>query len=93
MTRGGAVETTGDYDTSALADVDGDGRADLCTLVAGSVSCALSHGRAFGPRVPLLAATGVALWLGDLDGDGVAEPCVDTGDAIVCAAPQRASER
>jgi LmbE family N-acetylglucosaminyl deacetylase len=74
--------------TVGVADIDGDGRADLCTPSDDRVLCARSQGRGFGPRTTLAILPGsvtVALWLGDLDGDGRADPCVDTGDAIVCA--------
>jgi LmbE family N-acetylglucosaminyl deacetylase len=73
----------------AVADVSGDGRADLCVAVHSTIECALSQGHAFGPRFPVLtlapASTVEALWLGDLDGDGKADPCVDDGTSIVCA--------
>ena len=73
--------------TTAFADLDGDGRADLCSLDAGVVSCARSQGRGFGPRaVAAIVPDGAtALWLGDLDGDGRADACVELGDRIVCA--------
>jgi LmbE family N-acetylglucosaminyl deacetylase len=80
-----------DADTGALADVDGDGRADLCGLDLGNarVACARSQGRGFGPRTTLFAwpanITPTALWLGDLNGDGKADACVDAGATIVCA--------
>ncbi len=70
-----------------LADVDGDGRADLCAIEGTDVTCAPSQGAAFGPHFvrARFATPPSALWLGDLDGDGVSEPCVDLGDAIACA--------
>jgi LmbE family N-acetylglucosaminyl deacetylase len=76
--------------TVAFADIDGDGRADLCSTRDDRVVCARSQGRAFGPHTTTLAilpnqAAASALWLGDLDGDGRADPCVDTGTTIVCA--------
>jgi LmbE family N-acetylglucosaminyl deacetylase len=80
-----------DADTGALADVDGDGRADLCGLDMENdrVACARSQGRGFGPRTTLFAwPAGVAptaLWLGDLDGDGKADACVDASATIDCA--------
>jgi len=76
-----------DAATGALADIDGDGRADLCGLEAGRVTCARSQGRGFGPRftVMSLAAPATALWLGDLNGDRHADVCVDTGSAVTCA--------
>ncbi|HEY1553394.1 MAG TPA: VCBS repeat-containing protein [Kofleriaceae bacterium] len=75
-------------DTSALVDIDDDGRADLCALDGARVACARSQGRGFGPRTTLATFPGTtptALVLGDLDGDGFADACVDTGTAIACA--------
>ncbi|HEY5923996.1 MAG TPA: FG-GAP-like repeat-containing protein [Kofleriaceae bacterium] len=76
--------------TVQLADIDGDGRADLCSTREDRVVCARSQGRAFGPHTTTLAilpnqSVASALWLGDLDGDGRADACVDTGTTIVCA--------
>lgn len=76
--------------TVGLADIDGDGRADLCFPREDRILCARSQGRGFGPRSVTLAilpnqSVASALWLGDLDGDGRADACTDTGDSIVCA--------
>jgi hypothetical protein len=79
-----------DNTTGALADVDGDGRADLCGLDVQNnrVACARSQGRGFGPRTTLFAlpagVTPTALWLGDLNNDGKADACVDIGTSIEC---------
>ena len=88
----GSIATDGvlhDSARGALADISGDGRADLCVLVAGNVECAISSGSSFGPRSVVLqlpAGTApTALWLGDIDGDGKADPCVDDGASITCA--------
>jgi LmbE family N-acetylglucosaminyl deacetylase len=88
--QGGVVEIAPATSTTvSVADIDGDGRADLCSLRDDRITCARSQGRAFGPRTTLaiLPAQSVAsaLWLGDLDGDGRADPCADTGTTIVCA--------
>ena len=87
----GSVATDGavsDPLHGAVADISGDGRADLCVVTGGTVECALSQGHGFGPRFPVLtlpaASTAEALWLGDLDGDGKADPCVDDGSSIYC---------
>ena len=82
FSQAGAVEHVATI--GAVGDLDGDGRADLCTLDS-AVRCSTSQGFAFGPEHVALSTPGTALWLGDLDGDGRAEPCVDTGPAIVCA--------
>lgn len=89
--QGGVVDVTpATTATVALADIDGDGRADLCSPREDRIVCARSQGRAFGPRATTLVVLpnqGVAsaLWLGDLDGDSRADVCVDTGAAITCA--------
>ena len=69
-------------DTGALADVDGDGRADWCTIDGKRASCAFSHGTGFGPRATVmeLAAAPTALWAAD-----TGELCVDTGAEVSCA--------
>lgn len=72
----------------ALADLDGDGRADLCTVRDRAIVCARSQGHGFGPTSTLatLPAGGAltALWLGDLDGDGALDACVEDGPAVTC---------
>ncbi|MEO6772604.1 MAG: FG-GAP-like repeat-containing protein [Kofleriaceae bacterium] len=74
---------------SAVADITGDGRADMCVALHGTVQCAVSQGHGFGPRRTMIAmptqAPIVGLWLGDLDGDGKADPCADDGTSITCA--------
>ncbi len=89
--QGGVVDVApANNATVAIADIDGDGRADLCSPREDRIVCARSQGRAFGPRAATLAvlpnqATASALWLGDLNGDGRADPCVDAGTSIICA--------
>jgi hypothetical protein len=77
-----------DTTVGAMADIDGDGRADLCTIHGRAIVCARSNGHGFGPATTLatLPAGGplTALWLGDLDGDGRLDACVEDGAAIVC---------
>lgn len=72
----------------ALADVDGDGRADLCTLRDRAIVCARSSGHGFGPQTVLatLPPGGplTALWLGDLDSDGDLDACVEDGSSVTC---------
>jgi len=77
---GGTVDATSTT-TAALADVDGDGRADWCTIDGTRVTCAFSHGSAFGPRVPMmeLATAPTALWA-----DATGALCVDDGVAVTC---------
>lgn len=75
-------------DVGALADIDGDGRADLCTVRGRAITCARSQGHGFGPATTLatLPAGGplTALWLGDLDGDGALDACVEDGAVVTC---------
>lgn len=72
----------------ALADIDADGRADLCTIRDRAILCARSLGNGFGPQLTFatLPAGGAltALWLGDLDGDGFPDACVEDGASITC---------
>jgi LmbE family N-acetylglucosaminyl deacetylase len=86
----GAVDLTPDNTALvAIGDIDGDGRADLCTPTNGAVACARSQGTAFGPRTAVIANLSaeppLAHWLGDLDGDGRMDSCVDLGATIACA--------
>ncbi|HEX4456307.1 MAG TPA: FG-GAP-like repeat-containing protein [Kofleriaceae bacterium] len=85
--NGGTAESVpGDPALTAVADIDGDGNADLCAVIGNDVQCARSQGRGFGPLVTIMTAPSapVAVWLGDLDGDGRADTCVDLGDTIAC---------
>ncbi|MEO7730501.1 MAG: VCBS repeat-containing protein [Kofleriaceae bacterium] len=49
-----------------VSDVDGDGRADLCTARDGVVACARSLGHGFGPRTAIArlpaGMTPIELW-------------------------------
>jgi LmbE family N-acetylglucosaminyl deacetylase len=86
--NGGVADSVPDDPAlTAIADIDGDGAADLCAIAGTSVMCARSQHRGFGPLATWLVAPSapVALWLGDLDGDGRADACVDLGDTIACA--------
>jgi hypothetical protein len=77
-----------DANLGALADIDGDGRADLCSVRDRKVLCARSLFHGFGPAVVIAALPAgpspAALWLGDLDGDGIADACVDDTTQIRC---------
>jgi LmbE family N-acetylglucosaminyl deacetylase len=88
----GSVASDGavtDVVRSAIADVSGDGRGDLCVAVHATIACAVSQGHGFGPRRTMLVmpttAPITAMWLGDLDGDGKADVCADDGTSITCA--------
>jgi LmbE family N-acetylglucosaminyl deacetylase len=84
----GVVENaTGlDAGTAALADVDGDGRADLCVLDGTRIACAFAQDTKFGPRATVATIPpATSLWLGDLDGDGRADFCTSDATTISCA--------
>ena len=64
----------------ALADLNGDGHADLCTTDDDGVHCALARGgRAFAGRSTWAAGRLGAIGLADLDGDGRADLCATDG--------------
>ena len=70
----------------ALADVDGDGRADLCSASEEGVVCArAAEGGTFAPPRTWWATRGSELRLGDLDGDGKADACQRVGSTLTCA--------
>ena len=82
--------------TLRLADLDGDGDADLCMRGAEGARCAISSPSGFG--APTLWSTdpsdangfgavsrGATLALGDLDGDGRADLCIRDADGMACA--------
>lgn len=79
-----------DTRTSVLADIDGDGRADLCTARDGVIACARSLGRSFAPRAVIahlpsgLVAT--VLWA---EADG--RLCAADAVTVACTAAQRSS--
>jgi hypothetical protein len=72
--------------TFRLADIDGDGKADLCARGANGVYCGISTGASFGTATLwsrwLADAT---LQLGDIDGDGMADMCARNWDGVRCA--------
>ncbi len=75
----------------ALADANGDGRADLCAGHAGAVACGASmEGTAVLPRFtfgspgPAATLDGGRLLYGDLDGDRRADVCVRQHDGMAC---------
>jgi hypothetical protein len=82
------------WSTIRLADVNGDGRADLCALEPAGWTCYLSDGAGFGERVagPALADEADparrdrfgSMRLGDLDGDGAADVCARGASGVTC---------
>ncbi len=82
--------------TVQFADVNGDGKADVCGRSASGVTCALSTGDGFaapfaGPGWSdatgfLAPATYATLQFADVNGDGKADACVRAAAGITCAA-------
>lgn len=82
------------FSTLRLADVDGDGRDDLCARAASGLRCYLSTGDGFGDPVQTdrFADTdgfGAAdkygsLRMGDVNGDGLADACARDADGVDC---------
>ena len=81
------------YTTLRLADVDGDGRDDLCARDSAGFGCWLSDGVAFSTRVegPTWDDAGFisprhhgTLRMGDLDGDGRADACIRGAGGVEC---------
>ncbi len=74
--------------TVQLADVDGDGRADVCGRGPNGLVCALSNGKGFGRLEKWSSAVELgdgALLFGDLNGDGKDDVCGPTREGIACA--------
>lgn len=85
--EGKIAPVPGDPAVVGAADIDGDGKSDLCALDGSRIACMRSQGRGFGPLFTFatIPAGATALWLGDLDGDGRADACADLGTSIACA--------
>jgi peptidoglycan/xylan/chitin deacetylase (PgdA/CDA1 family) len=84
------------HDDATFADIDGDGRDDLCRDDSGFVVCArgstsydargIRRASFEAPRRVLrLPDSARAMDVGDVDGDGRADVCVMTDEAIECA--------
>jgi hypothetical protein len=74
-----------------MGDVDGDGRADVCTRVGSELVCFQSTGDGFGERLLLApmgplapGAYGPQVLLGDVDGDRADDVCVRDVDGLRC---------
>ncbi len=82
------------WSTIRLADVDGDGRADLCGRASDGFRCHLSTGDGFGTAVEGPALSDEAGWgdqanyltlrMTDLDGDGARDLCGRSDTGISC---------
>lgn len=83
------------FGTIRLADIDGDGKADLCARGATGYRCHLSTGNGFGPAIAGPAWSTDSGWgdydnystirLSDVDGDGDLDVCGRANKGIVCA--------
>jgi LmbE family N-acetylglucosaminyl deacetylase len=90
----GFGSSVGTYGTLRLADVNGDGRADVCERGSAGMYCALNTGGAFGASALWSSAfSDAAGWsgasavilMGDLNGDGRADVCGRTAGGVSCA--------
>jgi peptidoglycan/xylan/chitin deacetylase (PgdA/CDA1 family) len=92
------ADTVVERSRAILADIDGDGRADLCERGGSTLHCARAQIRksastmpraSFAPPEEVLrfAAEGgdQTAAFGDVDGDGRADLCVADGDGVRCA--------
>lgn len=71
-----------------LADIDGDGRADLCARDHFRTTCAIATGTRFGKPSPRAFDVdgGAAILFGDIDGDKKADICGVFVDGVHCVA-------
>jgi hypothetical protein len=82
------------YATIQLADINGDGKADVCGRAGDRVHCQLSDGNGFPTHVDGPAWSDASGWgeqkhyatvqLADLNGDGKAGVCGRAGDGMHC---------
>ena len=69
----------------ALGDVNGDGRADVCTNEPDGLHCALSTRVAFAHYTRWSHESLEGITLADLNGDGRADACASTAQGFACA--------
>lgn len=82
------------WSTIQLADIDGDGRADLCGRDSSGFGCHLSQGSSFGPRIAGPELSDASGWgdrtnymtfrMGDVTGDGRADLCARANAGVRC---------
>ena len=84
--EGSADDGAADTRTSVLVDLDGDGRADLCTARDGVIACARSLGRSFGPRA-VIAQLPAGLVPTVLWTEPDARLCAADATTVACTAP------
>jgi hypothetical protein len=74
----------GPGEVTLFGDVDGDGREDVCSYLAGEFRCNVAHeGARIGWRETFGQPGDIPL-LADVDGDGKADPCVRRGNLLLC---------
>ncbi len=83
------------YWTIQIADIDGDGKGDLCARDAQGIVCEISSGDGFGAEVRGPAWSDAAGWakpeyygtiqFADINGDGKADVCARAAAGIVCS--------
>jgi len=79
-----------------LADVNGDGMADLCARGSAGIRCHLSQGTAFGEAIEVANLTDESGWtdisnhstlrVGDINGDGAQDLCIRANARVICYA-------
>lgn len=84
------------WSTIRLADVNGDGRADLCGKSASALTCALANGNGFDAEIEVAGYTDESGWsdpsnystlrVGDIDGDGREDLCIRANAGVRCHA-------
>jgi hypothetical protein len=82
------------WSTIRLADVNGDGRADLCARAAAGLRCAFSEGTSFASSIQVADLSNANGWnkpeyyetlrTGDVDGDGADDLCIRGKDGVLC---------
>jgi hypothetical protein len=82
------------WSTIRLADINGDGKADICARTATDFRCHLSQGTSFGVPVTGPALSNAAGWgdydnyatirMGDVNGDGKADLCARANAGMRC---------
>ncbi len=82
------------WSTIRLADVNGDGRADLCARAAAGLRCHFSTGNGFGDAVIVAALSDDTGWAdpsnyltlrtGDVDGDRAQDLCIRANAKVIC---------
>ncbi len=69
-----------------MADVDGDGRSDVCADQGGTFRCWRSTGDGFGESLdgPAISRTTTMIELADVSGDGAIDVCMRDGGGLSC---------